>query len=173
MAGIDGERREGGQDGATEILAEILPLRLARLLRPQHHDAVGGEERPKLIQEVAMVLADELAEACAQIIPARAVVAPVAVHSATGSELHAMDGEELVDVGAQDGEELHALAQRYPWIPHLREHAAVGLEPGELPDAIGHQAIREQGSSAEASLPSSLRQNVMGCNIFVIFSYRY
>src|SRR5215475_11518963 len=166
MAGIDGERREGGQDGATEILAEILPLRLARLLRPQHHNAVGGEERPKLIQEVAMVLADELAEPCAQLIPARPVVAPLAVRSATGRELHAMDGEELVDVGAQDGEEFHALAQRYPWILHLREHAAVGLEPGEWPDAIGHHAIGEQESSDEASSPSSLRQNA----IVVIFS---
>src|SRR5262252_8814881 len=173
MARIDGERREGGQKRATEILVEVLALRLARLLRPQHHDAVGGEERPELVQEVAMVLADELAEACAQLIPARAVVAALAVRSATGSELHAMDGEELVDVGAQDGEELHALAQRYPWIPHLREHPAVGLEPGELPDAIGHHAIRGKGSSVEASSTSSLRQDVMSCNIFVIFSYRY
>src|SRR5215831_17853483 len=107
-----------------------------------------------------MVLVDELAEPRAQIVPARAVVAPLAVRSATGSELHAMDGEELVDVGAQDGEELHALAQRYPWIPHLREHAAVGLEPGEWPEAIGHHAIRGKGSGAEGSLPSSLHQTV-------------
>src|SRR5215467_9175952 len=141
-----------------EIFAEILALRLTRLLRSQHHDAVGGEERPELVQKVAMVLADELAQACAQLIPARAAVAPLAVRSATGSELHTMDGEELVDVGAQDGEELHALAQRHAWIPHLREHPAVGLEPGERPDAIGHHAMREQGSSAEASSLSSLRR---------------
>src|SRR5262249_60236704 len=105
-----------------------------------------------------MVLADELAEPHAQFIPARAAVAPLAVRSATGSELHTMDGEELVDVGAQDGEELHALAQRHAWILHLREHPAVGLEPGERPAATGHPAMREQGSSSEASSPSSLRQ---------------
>ena len=40
--------------------------------------------------------------------------------------------EELVEVGAGDGEELHALEQRMRRIVRLSEHALVELEPAQL-----------------------------------------
>ena len=42
------------------------------------------------------------------------------------------DHEELVQVRAEDGEELHALEQRHARILRLLEHAPVELEPGQL-----------------------------------------
>jgi hypothetical protein len=40
--------------------------------------------------------------------------------------------EELVQVGAENGEELHALEQWDARIPGLFEHATIELEPGQL-----------------------------------------
>src|SRR5215468_773435 len=129
VSGIDGERREGGKDGPLEVFTEMVPLRVADLLRPEHRAAVRGETRLQLLQKIAMVLVNELAEARTQIVPSGTVRAAFAVRAGVRRELYAIDGEELIDVGAEDGEELHALAQRHPGIAHLREHATVGLEP--------------------------------------------
>src|SRR5215467_15187564 len=130
----------------------MVPLRVADLFRSEHRDAVRGETRLQLLQKIAMVLVDEPAEARTQIVPFRTVRAALAVRAGKGRELYAIDGEELIDVGAEDGEELHALAQRHPGIAQLLQHAAVGLEPRELPDAMGRHTVRQQGRNG-ASAP--------------------
>src|SRR5262249_58412146 len=114
----------------------------------------------QLLQKIPMVLVDEPAEARAQIVPSRTVRAALGFRAGAGRELYAMDGEELIDVGAEDGEELHALAQRHPGIAYLREHATVGLEPRELPDAIRHHAVRRKSRNG-ARAPLSLQQDGM------------
>src|SRR5215467_13704552 len=99
VPGIDGERREGGKYSPPEVVTEMVPLRVADLLRPEHRDAVRGETRLQLLQKIPMVLVDEPAEARAQIVPSRTVRAALAVRAGAGRERYAMDGEELIDVG--------------------------------------------------------------------------
>jgi hypothetical protein len=62
-----------------------------------------------------------------------------------GNPLH----EELVQVGAEDGQKLRPLQQRRAFVQGLREHAIVKIQPTQIPvdpnvrQRLGHLAIQD------------------------------
>ena len=104
----------------------------------QEVDARGGQRRHDLLVEVAPLLLTASAALRARI----AASCSRGGHAVGGRGGHAggdlvlqprnPDHEELVQVGAEDGQELDAFEQRMPAIVRLFQHAAVELEPAQL-----------------------------------------
>ncbi len=63
MPGVDGQRRQHGQERAAEVLLEEALLLLAGLLGAEQEDALGGEQRLDLLEEAAVLLVDQLVDA--------------------------------------------------------------------------------------------------------------
>src|SRR5262245_33815438 len=137
MPGIDRERRDDRVEDAPEIVLEERALLGRRLLRPDDRDALRGEEGLDLLQEAPVLLVHQLVDPShdgaergggGETVRAGRRV-PRAELSLEPRDAH---HEELVEIGAEDGEELHALQQGHDGILSLLEDAGVELEPGEL-----------------------------------------
>src|SRR5262249_33430684 len=137
MARIDGQRRDDRVQDAPEVVLQELALLARRLLRPDDRDALGGEEWLDFLQEAAMLLVDQLMDSTGdggegggrgQAIRARGHVARAKLPLEIGDPDH----EELVEIRAEDREELHTLQKRDARILRLLEDTTVELEPGEL-----------------------------------------
>ena len=63
MAGVDGQRRQHGQERAAEVLLEEALLLLAGLLGAEQEDALGGEQRLDLLEEAAVLRVHQLVDA--------------------------------------------------------------------------------------------------------------
>src|SRR5499425_2290798 len=137
MTEVDGERSEDRQQGAPEIILEELLLRLAGFLGPEEEDTLGGKEGLDFLQEATMLLVHQLVYArdhrghglCGRE-PVRPGVLIARVDATL--ELGHPHHEELVQIRAEDGEELHPLEQRHARILRFLEHAAIELEPRQL-----------------------------------------
>jgi hypothetical protein len=128
---------EHGREHPAKVLREKALLLVAGLFGTEQVDALGGEERPDVLEEAAMLCADQLVDASRHRrhrLRGRLPIEPrplIAGMDATLRRCHA-DHEELVEIRAEDGEELDALAQRHARILSLLEHAPVELEPRQL-----------------------------------------
>ena len=137
MARIDGQRRQHGQERPAEVVPEEALLLLACLLGAEEHDAFRGEQRLDLLEEAAVLLLHQLVHAVGdggQRLADREPVRPrrlIAGPDAPLQRRHA-DHEGLVQVRAEDGEELHPLKQGHARVLRLLEYAPVELEPRQL-----------------------------------------
>src|SRR5713226_7349380 len=137
-ARMDGERGEDGEEHAAEVVLEEALLLLARLLGPEQEDPFGGEERLDLLQEAPVLLVHQLVHAGGhrgERLRGGHAIGPRRLVARGDAALEGghPDHEELVQVRAEDGEELHALEQRHARVLRLLEHAPVEFEPRELP----------------------------------------
>src|SRR5262249_8926120 len=136
MARIDRQRRHDRQDGPVEIGVEELLL-LGREIRRAHEaDALGGEQRLELSQEAPVLLVAQAPSALRDggeglrrgepVGPGR----PVSLADPALEPGHA-DHEELVEVRADDRQELDPLEERHRRVFGLLEDPAIELEPRE------------------------------------------
>ena len=137
MAGIDGQRRHHRQHRAAEVLLEEPLLITAEVLGPQQHDALGRQQRLDLLQEGPVLLVHELVDARrhrrqrlggGQLVGPRRRLAGMDAALQRGHPHH----EELVEVRAEDGQELHPLQQRHGGVERFLENPPVELQPGQL-----------------------------------------
>jgi len=116
--------------GSTLLLA-------GQLLGPQQHHALGLEQRLDLLQEAPVLLVDQLVHAPRHRRQRLARREPVGAGGRLPGVQAALEGghphhEELVQVRAEDGQELHALQQGHRGILRLFQHAAIELQPRQL-----------------------------------------
>ena len=135
MAGVHGEGCQHREDLVVEAAPKGLVV-LRDLVVVVDLHAFRGQLRADLRPDVGVV-GDELPDAVADgvqllggreaveavVDAARLVLAPQAGHP---------DLEELVQVGREDREELHALQERVARVASLVQDARVELDPGEL-----------------------------------------
>jgi hypothetical protein len=139
MAAVDRERREDGHERVAEVVVEEAALLVADVLGAQEQNALVGEQGQDVLEETAVLLLHERVHvrghgrhrlrAREPVRPRRRLVPRVDVPLEGGHAHH----EELVEVRAEDGEELHPLQQRHGGIPRLVEDAPVELQPRQLP----------------------------------------
>ena len=133
----DRQRREDREDLAPEALVERVALLGADLVHPDDADAVLGQRRAHLVLRAARLALVEVEDALAQLVDDLRRRAPVGAGVVEpGVDLVVQpgdaDGEELVEVGGEDGQELQALHQRHVVLLGQLEHARVELQPGQL-----------------------------------------
>ncbi len=142
--GIDGERREHREERRAEVaLEERAPVAASSSLARNEPDSLRGQQRHEVLEEAPVLLLDEVVhrardrgQRLGRGEPVRAAGLGVAgVHLAL--EPGHADHEELVEVRAEDSEELDAFEQRHRRVLRLLEHAAVELEPGQLAVDVG------------------------------------
>ena len=137
VPGVDGERREHREDALLEGLDEELLVVVVEVVPPGEAHAVVGQRRDDLVEEQPLLSVDEDLHALAHLDQLLAGGAPVRRGGAEpGGHLlleagHA-DLEELVEVLAEDGQELGPLEQRHRVVGGQGEHPLVEVEPGEL-----------------------------------------
>jgi hypothetical protein len=134
---VDGQRREHRQEGPPHVLRQVLALGGGRVFGPDDDDALTLEGGLKLFDPATMLRRRELVRAARhgrERLGGGQPVRPGA--NLSGCELTLEPGdahhEELVEVRAHDGEELHSLEQRDGRIQRLFENAPIELEPREL-----------------------------------------
>ena len=116
VAGVDRQRREDGKQRAAEIVLEEPLLGRVHVLGPQDADALGGEPGLDVLQEAAVLLGHQLVRPLGDGLqdlgggePVRTPLTVARVEPPL--EAGHPDHEELVEVGAEDGEELDALEE--------------------------------------------------------------
>jgi hypothetical protein len=142
--------------------AEEAPLFFADLLRAAEEDALAGQERLDVVEETAVLSEHQLVDAFGHRDQGRGGREPVGTRGLiSGMDPALQHGrahhEELVEIRAEDGEELDALEQGHRGILGLLEHPPVELEPGQLTvhERVGgqlrggHRAPRRAGSRRE------------------------
>src|SRR4029453_13632017 len=143
MAGIDGQRCHHRQEDALDVVAQEARLRGRLLPRTDKADAVSHEAGAEDVDEASVLLLDELAHASRHrghdLDGGEAVGADRVI---TGPD-EALEPRhphhvELVEIGAEDGEELDALEQGHRLVLRFLQHAPIELEPGKM-------AVDEQG----------------------------
>jgi hypothetical protein len=135
---VDRERRQDRQQAAAKVLGQELLLAAVDLLRPQQPDPLGGEPRREILQEALVLLLHELVAALGdggQDLGRRESVRAAVLVPRVDTTLQPghPDHEELVEVGAEDRQELDPLQQGHSLVLGLGQDAAVELQPGQLP----------------------------------------
>ena len=137
MAGVEGERREDGEQLGLETAAQRGLLRVVELAVADDADAALGQAgqevaRPAIVgslQHRQQALVDGL-----ELLDRRHAVRRRLDHAGLAllEQPRHPDHEELVEVAVEDGEEVHPLEQRIGGVERLLEHPFVEAEPGEL-----------------------------------------
>ena len=148
VRGVDGERREHREDPVVELARELgaRGRRRDRSSRRTRRRPPAARAATSLVNTAAWQ-GHELFDARADRAQLLDLVDALGRRRAdAGLELllqarHA-HLEELVEVGAEDREELRALEQRQRGVLGEREHARVELEPGELAVEVAGRAGR-------------------------------
>jgi hypothetical protein len=137
MAGIEGERREDGEDLRLEVLREPRVDCRRVVGRLEEADPVRGQERAKVLRPARCLLVHLGQRTRAD--DAELVLGGKPVERGlfdAGPELLEdrgdPDHEELVQVGAGDCEELDALEQRVREVLGLGQHPPVELQPAQF-----------------------------------------
>ena len=138
MAGVHGERREDGQDVASEVGARGFTLRVVQVGPREDRDPRRRELREEVVHETRDLppfhFQDGGPHAGEQIGRRQAVVRRLDdLRGELVEEAGDTDHEELVEVRLADREELQALQQRPALVVRLLDHALVEGQPGELP----------------------------------------
>ena len=137
MPGVDGERGHDRQQRPAEVVVEEPLLLGVQVLGAQDADPLGGEEGLELLEEAAVLHLDQLSHpprhrlerlGRRQAVRGGGLVAVADLPLEARHPHH----EELVEVRAEDGEELDALEERHRFVGGLLEHAGVELEPRQL-----------------------------------------
>ena len=138
MAGIDRQRGQDREDVGLEVGVEVLAVGVRHVADAlAERQSLGGERGQHVLHEARAMLANLLPH------DGRDRRELVLGRHAVGSTLDDPGGhllleprhphlEELVEVAAEDRQELEPLQQRRARVQRLVEHAAVELEPGEL-----------------------------------------
>ena len=137
MARVERQRREHREDLVLEVLRQPGVDCRGVVIRLEEVDALGRQQRPQVARPAVGLLGDLRERPAAN--HRQLLLGPQAVDRDlvdAGPEL-LQDGrhahhEELVEVGAGDGEKLDALEQRVRRVLGLRQDAPVELEPAEL-----------------------------------------
>ncbi len=134
---VERQRRQHGKDVILEVLGEPGIDRRRVFGRLEKVDALGGEQRPQRLAPARGLIVDLRQRARAD--GRQLLIGGLAVdrHLFDAGAEFLQDGgdahhEELVEVGAGDGEELDALEQRVRRILRLREDALVERQPAQL-----------------------------------------
>ena len=161
VRGVDRQRREDREDRVDEHLLEVGPVVVGQVVPVGEADPFVLERRHDLVGEHRCRPVDEFVDPAPDRAQLVDEVEPVGGGGAqAGLELlhETRDPhlEELVEVLAEDGEELGSLEQRQAVVLGQGEHAGVELEPREL-------AVEEAlGSSAERRSPV---RDLRGCGV--------
>jgi hypothetical protein len=133
----DRQRGEHGEDLAPEALVEHLALVAGHVGDGDDGDPVLGQRGADLALRAARLALAQLIDAHPQLVDdlrRRAPVWPRVAQAGVDLVVQARDadGEELVEVGREDRQELQALEQRNVVLLGQLEHARVELDPREL-----------------------------------------
>ncbi len=138
MAGIDGQRRQHRKDLLPENRVQVAQLALGDLVGADHSDPGLGEGRRDLAIEQGDLALDERLDPspnCFQLVERRHAVRRG--DGDRGQNLLFEPGhpnlEEVVQVLAEDGQELDPLEHREVGVLGHGEHPFVEIEPGKLP----------------------------------------
>ena len=151
--GSTAKRREHREDPLLERLDEELLVVLVEVVPAGQADAVGGQGGDDLVEEQPLLAVDQRLDPLAHLDELLAGGAPVGRGDADpGRHLLLQTGhpnlEELVEVLAEDGEELGPLEERHGLVGGQGEHPLVEVEPGQL--AV--QVARRVGDLVEETL---------------------
>ena len=139
MAGVHGQRGHHRQDSLTEVLVQIGLLRSTELLGLEDVDALLGELRADLVDEQAVLLVDQFVhpgrERGHHLPGTQAVGGPRGLDLRVDLSLDTGDAdhEELVQVGAEYGQELHPFQQRNRRVERFLQHPRIELHPAQFP----------------------------------------
>ena len=150
VARVEGQRRQHREDVVLEILREPRVDRRRVLGGLEEVDAFGRQQRPQRLAPARRLIVDLRQRAAAD--RRQLLIGGLAVDRHlfdAGAEL-LQDGrdahhEELVEIGAGDGEELDALEQRMRGVLRLRQHALVERQPAQLSIDIQRRAAEVVG----------------------------
>jgi len=141
MSGVDRERRHHREERPVEVRLHDLGLLGGDLLRADDPDTLRDQTRLDVLEEAPVLLLDERVHTLrhrrqrlgrGQPVGAGALVPlPDAL-----LQVRHPDHEELVEIRAEDGQELDALEERHGHVLSLFQHPAVELEPRQL--AVDH-----------------------------------
>ena len=170
MARVHRQRGHHRQDGLPEVLVQIGLLRRAELLRLEDVDALLGELREDLVDEESVLLVDQFVhpgrERGHYLPGTQAVGGPRRLDLRVDLSLDAGDAdhEELVQVGAEYGQELHPFQQGNRRVERFLQHPRVELHPAQFPveEVFRAPVVRHQRRDGRPGLvgepaPRSLR----------------
>ena len=137
VAGIDGERREHGEDARLEHGREERPIVIVEIGETGEHDVLVGQFGHELIEEHRLGATPLDLETLTDLAQLRLRRAPVGGALAeAGGDLILQTGdadlEELIEVLTEDRDELEAFEQGHRRIRRECEHPGIEVEPGEF-----------------------------------------
>jgi hypothetical protein len=138
MGRVDGQRRQDREDLVVEELLKVLALRLGNIGEVVEPDILRGETRFDLLVPATVLVLDLPTGPLRDGGEFRLGRHPVRGQG-NGSHLHLLletghtHLEELVQIGADDAEELEALQQRILLVEGLIEYPLVELQPAQSP----------------------------------------
>ena len=145
--GIDRQRGEHREDPLLERLDHELLVVVVELVPARQPDPVGGQRRDDAVEEEALLAQHQALDPVAhleQLLARGAAVGRGGADPGRHLLLQAGDAdlEELVEVLAEDGQELGPLEQRHLLVLGEREHPLVEVEPGELAVEVPRLVVR-------------------------------
>ena len=160
VAGVDGEGREHREDPLLEGLDEELLVVLVEVVPAGQADAVGRQGGDDLVEEEPLLALDERLDPLAHLDELLAGRAPVGRGDADpGRHLLLQTGdpdlEELVEVLAEDGQELGPLEERHGLVGRQGEHPLVEVEPGQLAVEVARRLGRVVEETLDLARPPS------------------
>ena len=137
MPGVERERREHRVDVVLEVTAQPRGRRRGPLVGIEQRDRLGRERGSQAVFPARGLVVEHRARALEDGSQLLEGVLPVGGNVLDpGPDLLQQrrdpHHEELVEIGADDGEELHPLEQGVVGVVGLREHALVELEPAQF-----------------------------------------
>src|SRR5688572_12664548 len=137
MAGIEGQRRERGEDGLFEVVAQQLELLFPELRVTQDANAGLAELPAELAAPQLRTVLERRQQIAAdggELLAGSATVCRALVRRCRHLRPQPRDAdhEEFVQVAVEDGQETHALEQRQAGVESLGQNAPIEVEPAEL-----------------------------------------
>ena len=134
---VERQRREYGKNDLREVVFARLQLLGIEFMVRHHVDALLGETGPQFLFQAlvggvyeALHLAPDGHQLRARAHPVRAEFGDAGVQLRI--QAGHPDHEELIQIGAHDGQELHAFQQRIGGVARLFQHAPLKAQQAEL-----------------------------------------
>ena len=138
MRRVNRQRRQHRPDLRAVIILQPGQVSRVQLRDFEQADAVGRQRRQQLLAPARVLVLDHAPDPLDD--GAEGLAGGQAVHRALDDlafdllfEARDADFEELVEVRADDAEELHPLQQRVGWVERLLQHAMVEFQPAQFP----------------------------------------
>ena len=163
MARIDGHRRQHGENFAPENISQGAQLRLFEVFGAAQHNPFRLQRRQDFLGQTFILHGDQLANDLTD--PSQLFLRCHAVRPGAPGDtrLHFLlqtahpDHEKLIQVGAEDGQELDALQERHVSILSLFQNPPIELQPAQLAVDIKRRIVQGWWDS-----PIDLRQGQYG-----------